>query len=91
MADQTPLEHKTSEYSVKHFSGEGNGLLTVRDIREGEAVVSEGPLLLTVASEALLEVCSYCLRRLPCKGAASQCRGATADVLDSTEAVKHQS
>ena len=46
----------------------GRGLVTAVNLPEGAELLSEGPLLLTVAIEAVNEVCAECLKRLPTPG-----------------------
>lgn len=55
-------------FVVVNTSEKGRGLETTSDLPEGAELLSEGPLLLTVASEAVNEVCAECLKRLPTPG-----------------------
>jgi hypothetical protein len=55
-------------YMIKDTPGKGKGVFTTHDVTEGAVIVSEAPVLLTVTTEALRDVCSLCLRRLPQPG-----------------------
>ena len=60
---------KMGVFTVVNTEDKGRGLVTAQDVTEGAELLSEGPLLLTVASEAVHEVCAECLRQLPEPGA----------------------
>eukprot|EP00976_Prorocentrum_cordatum_P047760 964616-Prorocentrum_minimum.AAC.3 len=45
--------------------GKGRGLVAARDIRAGETVLVENPVLVYVVDEAKRLICANCLRVLP--------------------------
>ena len=51
-------------YIIKPLEGRGRGLVAARDIKAGETVVAEEPLLLTVGQDAKDYACAHCLRLL---------------------------
>jgi hypothetical protein len=56
-------------FTVKQTQDKGRGLFTSCEVPEGTTVLSEAPVLLTVAQAALQQVCAQCLRQLPSPGA----------------------
>lgn len=54
----------TVAYEVKEIKGRGRGLVARRNIKAGETIIAEEPLLLTVAQEAKDAACAHCLRLL---------------------------
>lgn len=56
---------------VRQSEQQGRFLEATRDLKAGECIILEPPVLLVVAHECLQEYCAVCLRRLPSRGRAS--------------------
>lgn len=55
-------------YVVKDLERRGRGLVAARTIKAGETILSEEPLLLTIAQDAKDYACAHCLRLLSSGG-----------------------
>jgi hypothetical protein len=56
-------------FTIQALEGRGRGLVAQRDIKAGEVILSEEPILLTVSQEAKDAACAHCLRLLKPAGA----------------------
>jgi hypothetical protein len=68
---------------LAHIPGRGRGLITARDVRAGENVLAEEPLLLTVSQEFKDQACANCLCWLSerCPGTGEETAAAAASRL----------